>query len=55
MYMMAGYQRRLMGTFIKSTLSPPEAEELKFSSFLRSDKTYTIPKPTETTIVAPKF
>ncbi len=30
--------------FQKSTISPPKDETLKFSSFLRNEKTYTIPK-----------
>ena len=50
---------RMMSTsnnnFARSTLTPPQKEELKFSSFLKSEKTYTIPKPTLPTQQAERF
>ena len=48
---MGATQHRLIGSQVneeqaqRSTLTPPKKEELKFSAFLKSDKTYTIPKP----------
>jgi hypothetical protein len=42
-------------TFKQSTISAPKAEELKFSAFLRSEKTYTIPSPKSPAVEATKF
>lgn len=41
--------------FAKSTLSPPKQEELKFSSFLKNDKTYLLPKKAESSVQAERF
>ena len=43
------------GDFQKSTISPPKDETMKFSSFLRNEKTYTIPKQSQPTEVAERF
>ena len=43
------------GDFQKSTITPPRDETLKFSSFLRNEKTYTIPKQTQPSEVAERF
>lgn len=42
--------------FLHSTISPPQQEDIKFSSFLKKeDKTYTIAKPTKSAVVADRF
>ncbi len=42
MILMLNYQRAAQFSQ-RSTLTPPKNEDLKFSSFLKSDKTYTVP------------
>ena len=42
MVLMLNYQRAAQFSQ-RSTLTSPKNEDLKFSSFLKSDKTYTVP------------
>lgn len=61
MMMMNQNSMRLMssdnssGKFMKSTLTALDNEELKFSSFLKDEKTYTIEQPRKPLIDAEKF
>ena len=41
--------------FGQSTLTSPKDEELKFSAFLKNEKTYTLPKQTKPLVVADRF
>jgi Ribosomal protein L13 len=53
--LLARHQLRLMSTFQQGTLSPPKEEDLKFSSFLRKEKTYTIPAAAASKVKAERF
>lgn len=46
---------RLFGNFHPSSLTTPPDENLKFSSFLRSEKTYTVPHAQKPTVTAERF
>ena len=51
--MMSQHQQRLFSQ--RSTLTPQKEEKLKFSSFLKSEKTYTIPAHPPQSESAEKF